>query len=65
MSEEKEQVENYAERNHWSFHKMMFKHPAQFNSKNFIQYLPCTVTGQTADDMETNKLKLALKKHTM
>ena len=63
MSEEKEQVENYTESSHWSFHKVMFKHPAQFNSWNFIQYLPCTGTRQAADDMEMNKLELALQKH--
>lgn len=26
MSEEKEQAKSYAERNPWSFHKIMFKH---------------------------------------
>lgn len=53
MSEEKEQAENYAERNHCPFPKMMVKHRAQFNKILCIIYrIPDTGQG---DDMETNK----------
>lgn len=65
MSEEKEQAENYAERNHWSFHKMMFKHPAQFNSTFHSISIIYQIPGKLLVVWRLTKLNLALKKLTM
>lgn len=62
MSEEKEHAENYAERNHWSFHKMLFKHFAQFSSQNFNQYLRYSrQPGKLRIQWRLTKLRLALR----